>query len=111
MKKLWYRIVQWCQVNLTRARYGVIVSAITSPPYDWSYLLRLERAKLCEMKRYFESTNGIFNHTNDIRWIGVCIKLLDIIIDEPEECSYANTRNMWRFIKPTYCVKGVERKS
>ena len=69
MKTIWYRIVQWCQENLSRARYEVIAEAITSPPFDWSYLLRLERAKLCEMKKYFELTNGTFDHTNDIKWI------------------------------------------
>lgn len=110
MKRLWYRIVQRCQENLTRARYEVIVKAITSPPYDWSYLLRLEQAKLREMKRYFELTNGTFDHTDDIRWINICIKLLDIIINEPEDHLYVNTRNMWRFIRPTDYAKGVEKE-
>lgn len=110
MKKIWYRIVQWCQENFTRARYEVIAEAITSPPFDWSYLLRLERVKLREMKKYFELTNGTFDHTNDIRWIGICIKLLDIIIEEPEDHPYINTRNMWRFIRPTDYAKGVEKE-
>ena len=110
MKTIWYRIVQWCQENFTRARYEVIAEAITSPPFDWSYLLRLERAKLREMKKYFELTNGTFDHTNDIRWISICIKLLDIIIDEPEDQRYVNTRNMWRFIRPTDYAKGVEKE-
>ena len=111
MKTIWYRIVQWCQENLTRARCEVITEAITSPPFDWSYLLRLERAKLREMKRYFKLTNGTFDHTNDIRWISICIKLLDIVIDEPEEHPYVNTRNMWRFIRPTDYAKDVEKES
>lgn len=63
------------------------------------------------MKRYFELTNGTFDHTNDIRWISICIKLLDIIIDEPEDQRYVNTRNMWRFIKPTDYVKGVKKEN
>ena len=107
MKRIWYRIKQWCETNLTRARWDVIVEAISSPPFDWSYLSRLERAKLYEMKSYFELTNGTFDHTNDIRWINICIKLLDIIIDEPEDHRYVNTNNMWRFIRSTDYVNGV----
>ena len=110
MKKIWYRIVQWCQENFTRARYEVIAEAITSPPFDWSYLLGLERVKLREMKSYFELTNGTFDHTNDIKWISVCIKLLDILIDEPEDQRYVNTRNMWRFIRSTQLAQGVEKE-
>lgn len=109
MKKIWYRIKQWCETNLTRARWDVIVEAISSPPFDWSYLSRLERAKLHEMKSYFELTNGTFDHTNDIRWISICIKLLDIIIDEPEDQRYVNTHNMWRFIRNTTLAEGVEK--
>ena len=110
MKTILYRIAQWCQENLTRARYDVIAEAVTSPPFDWSYLLRLEQVKLREMKRYFELTNGTFDHTDDIRWIGICIKLLDIIINEPEDHPYVNTRNMWRFIRPTDYAKCVKKE-
>jgi hypothetical protein len=62
------------------------------------------------MKKYFELTNGTFDHTNDIRWIGICIKLIDIIVNEPEEHPYVNTQNIWRFIRPTDYVKGVEKE-
>lgn len=111
MKRIWYRIKQWCETNLTRTRWDVIVEAISSPPFDWSYLSRLERAKLYEMKSYFELTSGTFDHKNDIRWINICIKLLDIIIDEPEDQRYVNTRNMWRFIRPTDYAKGVKKEN
>lgn len=109
MKKIWYRIVQWYKTNITRARYEVITEAIASPPFDWSYLLKLEQAKLREMKSYFKSTNHIFEHENDIKWIGICIKLIDIIVDQPEEHPYVNTNNLWRFIRPTDYVKGIEK--
>lgn len=107
MKQIWYRIKQFIDTNFTVARIKLISRAVNDPPYDWSYLLRLERAKLCEMKKYFELTNGTFDHTNDIKWISVCIKLLDIIIDEPEDHPYVNTNNMWRFIRSTDYVDGI----
>ena len=64
------------------------------------------------MKNYFESkfSRETFDHENDIKWISICIKLLDIIIDEPEGHSYVNTRNMWRFIRNTKLAKGVEKE-
>ena len=110
MERLWHRILFWIEHHLSLRHLKVVKTAYDGAAYDWEYLLRLEQAKLCEMKRYFEITNGTFDHTNDIRWIGICIKLLDIIINEPEARSYINTRNMWRFIRPTDCVKGVEKE-
>ena len=111
MKQLWYRILFWIEHHLSPRHLKVVGTAWGGPAYDWEYLLRLEQAKLHEMKRYFELTNGTFDHTNDIRWISICIKLLDIIINEPGDCSYINTRNMWRFIKPTDYVKGVKKEN
>lgn len=103
MKQLWYRITQFIETNCTAARIKVINQAVTDPPYDWEYLLRLEKAKLQEMLNYFKSMSHTFDHDNDIKWINICIKLIDIIVegnifDTPEEVGkYVNTRNMKRF--------------
>ena len=110
MKRIWYRIVQWVKENLTLARLRLIGETITDPPYDWSYLLRLEQAKLIEMRDYFIMMSHDFDHRNDIKWINICINLIDIIVNQPEEHPYVNTNNMWRFINPTDYVKGVAIK-
>ena len=112
MKRLWYRIQFWIEHHLSPRHLKVVKTAYDSPAYDWAYLLKLERSKLKEMKTYFETkfVRETFDHENDIKWIGICIKLIDIIIessvyDTPEEVNkYVNTRNMKRFY---HLKKGV----
>lgn len=107
MKQFWYRITQFIETNFTRSRFNVIKQAIVGEPYDWSNLLRLEQAKLIEMRDYFMMMSNDFDHHADIKWINICIDLIDIIVDQPDEHPYVNTNNIWRFISPTDYVKGV----
>lgn len=110
MRNIFINMKAWFKYKCNRRYFKFIKACHNTWPWDWSYLLRLEQAKLQEMKSYFELTNKTFDHTNDIRWIGICIKLLDIIIDQPEDHPYINTRNMWRFIRPIDYVKDVEKE-
>lgn len=112
MKRLWHRIQFWIEHHLSTQHLKVVKTAYDGPAYDWEHLLKLERSKLEEMKSYFETkfVRETFEHENDIKWIGICIKLIDIIVDQSEEHPYVNTNNLWRFIRSTDCVKGVEKK-
>ena len=109
MKRLWNTITNWLQSNLTISKLNVIKHAISDYPYDWADLMELEKAKLEEMHNYFSKSWHV-DHKHDLRWIKICIDLLDIIINEPEDHPYVNTQNMWRFIRSTDYVKGVEKK-
>jgi hypothetical protein len=108
MKRIWYRIVQWVKENLTLARLRLIGETITDPPYDYCYLLRLERAKLQEMANYFSHVDFV-DHTRDIYWINICIRLIDIITDDETttDTPKVNTNNMWRFININRIRPGV----
>lgn len=109
MKQLWYRIQFWIEHHLSPRHLKVVKTAFDGPAYDWGYLLRLEQSKLKEMKNYFESkfSRETFDHENDIKWIGICIDLIDIIVNQPDEHPYVNINNMWRFIRSTDYVNGV----
>ena len=107
MKRIWYRIVQWIEENLTLARFRLIKEATLSSPYDYNYLLRLEQAKLQEMANYFVKQQDWFDHTNDLKWINICIRLIDIIVDYPEEHPYVNVGNIWRFVNMRNVKPGV----
>ena len=107
MKQFWYRVVQWVEQNITMSRFRVVGAAIIEPPYDYTSLLKLEQVKLKEIANYFSKVDFV-DHTRDIYWINICIKLIDIIIDQPEEYPYVNTKNLWRFIQPTDYVNGVK---
>jgi hypothetical protein len=59
------------------------------------------------MRDYFMMMSHDFNHRTDIKWINICINLIDIIVNQPEEHPYVNTKNMWRFIRSTDYVDGI----
>lgn len=103
MKQLWNRIQFWLEHHLFIRHLKVVKTAYVGPAYDWEYLLRLEQSKLKEMKSYFISTSHIFDHENDIKWINICIKLIDVILEEDIESfdnvPYVNIRNMRRFYR------------
>lgn len=105
MKRLWNRIQFWIEHHLLPRHLKVVKTAFIGPTYDWEYLLKLEQAKLREMKAYFETkfVRETFDHENDIKWIDICIKLIDVILEEDIESSdnvpYVNIRNMQRFYR------------
>lgn len=112
MKRFWHKIQFWIEQHLTLSHFRVVKTAFNGPAYDWSHLLRLEQAKLKEIKSYFETdfASSTFDHKKDIYWINICIRLIDIIVDQSEDYPYVNTRNIWRFIQSSDYVKGVKKE-
>jgi hypothetical protein len=112
MRRFWYRFKQFIETNITRSKFNLIKQTITGEPYDYGFLLQLEQAKLIEMRDYF-AKQEYFDHRHDIRYINICISLLDILInttyfDTPEETPYVNTRNAMRFYNPRTCKATVD---
>ena len=106
MKEWWYKIR-----NFFRNLY--IYRKILSADYqfDYGYLLDLEKFKLQLMLKSFKDESHT-DHTNDIRWISICIKLIDIIQEEDSALEvvememskpqfklikYVNINNAFRF--------------
>lgn len=82
IKDKYQTIRYWFQVNFNKYHFKTVWEAFKGFPHDHSYMWRLERAKLIEMKRYFIYSSDTFSHERDIYWINVCIKLLDILIED-----------------------------
>ena len=82
IKDKYQTIRYWFQVNFNKYHFKMVWEAFKGFPHDHSYMWRLERAKLIEMKRYFIYSSDTFSHEGDIYWINVCIKLLDILIED-----------------------------
>lgn len=83
----------------------------TDYQFDYGYLLDLEKFKLQLMLKSFKDVSHT-DHTNDIRWISICIKLIDIIQEEDSALEvvememskpqfklvkYVNINNAFRF--------------
>ena len=106
MKKLWLDIKFWCEHNLTVCKWKLVKTALTGHPFDSEYLMDLEKAKLQEMLAYFQISN-IVDHRNNIKWIKMCIKLIDIIENDgvwESEPTYVNINNFYRFVKVRYDI-------
>ena len=92
-------------------------------PYDYAYLLMLEREKLKDMYEYFSSANIIENEWIRARDCKLAIALLDIILNDdssydvyfPERAGigegryvirkYVNDYNIDRFLNCDICKK------
>lgn len=98
MNYMWNKLKYWASLYITKAHLWTAWVALTSPPYDYTYLFRIEKAKLEEMVFYFENF-GFARHDKDIRWMKMAIRLLEIMIDEPSDITKVNTRNSHRFWK------------
>lgn len=75
--------------------------------YDYAYLLHLERFKINAMAKDFEKAKWYIGYEIDVRDMKLCIKLIDIILEEDtisknweKEICYINTKNYKRFISP-----------
>ena len=73
--------------------------------YDWYNLLALERFKINAMAKDFEKHHSYVGWEKDVRDMKLCVKLLDIIMDEDsinknweKEICYINTKNYKRFV-------------
>ena len=98
MKKLWNNIQCWVRSAKTYHQFINVVRC--SKPYDWEYLMKIEQAYLKRMLCYMQESE-YFDHSNNIKWMNMCIKLLDIIIDDEGQDSNRkmNYNNIDRFIR------------
>ena len=111
-----YRDVKfWCRHNLTKAHFNVVKAAWLGYPFDYSYIYKLEKAKLEELYEYFSKANYISKEQYDeyCSKIRLAINLLDIIIEDdaqPENDVYVNHRN-WKRFMPWYSDSNVQNKN
>lgn len=106
MKEWWYKIK-----NFFRNVYTYRKILVADYQFDYGYLLDLERFKLQLMLKSFKDKPHT-DHTGDIRWISICIKLIGIIQEEDSALEvvememskpqfklikYVNINNAFRF--------------
>lgn len=91
MKELWYNIKNFFR-NL--CNYRKILW--NDKQFDFGYLLELEKLKLQLMIKEFK-THPHTDHTSNIRWMQICIKLIDIIQEDDSALEYSNVPNTEKF--------------
>lgn len=74
----------WIRLNFNKFKFNLLRECLKGQPYDYEFLLKIEKAKLEEMLNYFNNSD-IVNHDTDIRYIKIAIKLLNILISDGED--------------------------
>ena len=77
-------IKHWVSYIFKRKSINLIREACVSYPYDWVYLLRLDRVKLEQMLEYFKSNNITGTEPIICRDLRICINLIDIITEKTD---------------------------
>ena len=107
---------------------------IWGKPWDWHYLLNLERCKIKEIMNYINKTKRFVGYQTVVRDMQICIKLIDIVLEEDayykswlnqnygkslkdlkyfEETpfsKYINVKNANRFLKPINYVSDPNKR-
>lgn len=102
---IYFPLLRFFDTKLTKNHLICVKESFNAMPYDYSYLWRVEKAHLIEMRDYFKISH-ITGHEDDIKYIDICIKLLDILIDDGYHLydidknvfkKYVNIKNDYRF--------------
>ena len=90
---------------------------IWGKPWDWYYLLNLERCKIREIRNHINKTRRFVGYQTVLRDMQICIKLIDIVLEEDAPykswlhqdyekpfSKHINVKNANRFLKPVNYV-------
>lgn len=80
--KLYRRACSWLKYSFNRNHVELTKTAFKSRPWDSSYLLSIERAKIREMADYLEKANRFEGVERVVRHMRICLSLLEIIMGE-----------------------------
>ena len=79
--------------HFTRYKWGIIKESFKTQPYDYSYLLMLEKVKLNEMYHYFKNSDISYEDPRIAKDIKLAISLLDIIDQTKDTFEFKSTYN------------------
>jgi len=79
----WYREVRaWIRHHCRKGWRDLFKEVLRTRPFDYSYLLELERLKLIEMYTYIESNKRFVSWERPVRDMKICVSLLEILLDK-----------------------------
>ena len=81
-------ITAWFRYHFRKDFLRLLKEVFKSYPYDSSYLLYLEQAKIREMANYIERRGFYQGYENDVKWMRIAIKLIDIITENVDLFHY-----------------------
>ena len=100
------RPLWWLKRRSTREGRALLKEAVNFEPWDWAYLMNLERAALVRMAAFHERARVVEGWEQIVRDMKICIRLIDIITEDTELttgfpdykfCRAFNYKNMGRW--------------
>ena len=82
LKSKWYSFREWFKYHFNKENNNLMKTAWKGRPWDCGFLYELEKAKLQEMIAYHEKHKRYVGVEDDIKWMELCIKLIDIFTEK-----------------------------
>lgn len=89
LKNKWYSFLAWFKYHFNKHNIHLMKVAFKGRPWDSSFLYELEQAKLQEMIAYHKKHKRYVGVENDIKWMEICVRLIDIFTEKKELFHYA----------------------
>lgn len=80
----------WIEYHFTKGFWKLVKEVFKSYPYDHSYILYLEKAKIIEMADYIEKMARYQGYEKDVKWMRIAAKLIDIITEDGMDLFHYN---------------------
>lgn len=82
LKNKWYSVRGWFKYHFTKGNNNLMKVAWKGRPWDVCFLYELEKAKIEEMIAYHTKANRYVGVEDDIKWMKLCVKLIDIFTEK-----------------------------
>lgn len=76
------KIRSWFHYHFTKGYWKLFKTVLQSYPFDYSYLLELEKVKIIEMADYIEKAARYEGYEKDVKYMRIAAKLIDIITEQ-----------------------------
>ena len=85
----------WFKYHFRREFFALLWEVLKTYPWDHSYLLNIEKAKMLEMAKYFERSQIAEGWERRVKELRLCARLIEIMTDETELFHYNGD---WNFV-------------
>lgn len=84
LKHWYYGTISWFRYHFNKGTVNLIKTILTTYPYDFCFLYRIEKAKLQEMLNYYEKSNIMSDEKKEqvVRTLKLAISLINIINED-----------------------------
>ena len=92
-KNKWYSLIEFLKCHFNKGNFQLMKACWKGRPWDSVYLYELEQAKIKEMIAYHKKHKRYVGVEKDIRWMELCVELIDIFTEKKVLFHYTGKIN------------------